>query len=393
MKLLVTANSPGEVAWIRPLAAALKRRGGSCDVLLYPCTFATGKEAEVLRSFPGVERIWSTAELMGLWWSGHSAYPTGTPLLHLGGDLMYTAAFRARHRWRCWSYLWARPWWDRFFEGYFSRNSASTRGLLKRGVRPEKILEVGDFVVDTCRMAVPQQVSPRPRCLAVLPGSRPEEARRLIPFYARVGELLRDRCGEFDLIAPISPFLSHEMLIHQLERPRDLRFDGAAGQLQEKAYVTASGLRLQLLRENHLAHLAEAQLVVSLPGTKTAEAGALGVPVLCIVPLNAPEFLPSHGLLGLLDWLPGGKRLKGQLILRQRHRIGLLAQPNQLLGRALLPEMVQELSAEQVASQILSTGFPEAKLESQRRELRQVYDPFAGCSKKILDSLLGASGP
>lgn len=388
MKLLITANSPGEVAWIRPLAAELQRRGTGCDVLLYPCTFATGQEARVLRSYAGVGRVWSTSELWGLWRSGHPDYPAGTPLLHLGGDLMYTAAYRIRHGWRCWSYLWARPWWDRFFEGYFSRNAASTGGLLRRRVRSEKVVEVGDFVVDTCRMAAPQPLAPRTGCLALLPGSRPEEARRLIPFYARVGELLRERCGELELLAPISPFLSHALLQQELARSPDRRFEGAEGRLYEDAYITHAGLRLELVRDNHLQRLAQAQLAVSLPGTKTAEAGALGVPVLCIVPLNAPEFLPSHGLLGLLDWLPGGRAFKGKMILRQRHRIGLLAQPHQLLGRAQLPEMVQELSAEQVASQILASGFPDHFQESLRQELLQAYEPLRGCSEKIVARLL-----
>ncbi len=388
MKLLIAANSPGEVAWVRPLARLLSERGGSCDVLLYPCTFATGREADVLSSFPGVHRVWQTRQLPGLWWRRQSEYPAGTPLLHLGGDLFYTAAFQLRYGWRCWSYLWARPWWDRCFEGYFSRNQASTRGILRRKIDPSKICEVGDFVVDTCRLAVPQLPPCRPRCLALLPGSRPEEARRLIPFYARVAELLQERCGDLEFVAPISPFLSHSMLQAELERRPDARFDYAPGRLEPNAYQTHRGVRLELVREQSLARLSEAALAVSLPGTKTAEAGALGVPILCIVPLNAPEYLPSVGLLGLLDWVPGARGLKGQVILRQRQRIGLLAQPHQLLGEALIPELVEELSAEDVARAILETGFP-AMSGQARPRLLQAYEALAGCSEKILERLFG----
>ncbi len=393
MKLLITANSPGEVAWIRPLAEQVAARGWSADILLYPCTFATGKEAEVLRAYPGVERVWPKQSLLSLFWKEGRRYPPGTPLLHLGGDLMYTAFFQRRFGWRCWSYLWARPWWDSAFTGYFSRNSQSTAGLLRRRVAPEKILEVGDLVVDSVNFQVPDLPAPDPHLITFLPGSRDEEVRHALPLFSRAAEILRETRPELRFQALLSPFLSLERLRDLLDRPVDRRMDHAGGRLVGDRYLCRNGLEVHILQQNSLQHEARSVLALSLPGTKTAEAASLGVPCLTIVPLNCPEVLPVHGLLGLLDWLPGGSHLKGRLLLGQKHRVGLLSQPNQLLGRPVMPEMVDFLSARDIAVQTAGLLARPAELHEKSLLLRQAFQALAGASEKMLESIRSACLP
>lgn len=387
MKLLITANSPGEVAWIRPLAEQIAARGWSCDVILYPCTFATGKEAEVLRSYPAVEKVWPKGSLFSLFWKEGRRYPAGTPLLHLGGDLMYTALFQRRFGWKCWSYLWARPWWDKAFTGYFSRNSQSTAGLRRRRVSEEKIVEVGDLVVDSVNFQVPELPPHDPNLITFLPGSRDEEIRHALPLFSRAAEILRETRPELRFQTLLSPFLSLERLRELLERPVDPRMDHAGGTLMGDRYLCRDGLEVSIIQQRSLEHEARSVLALSLPGTKTAEAATLGVPCLTIVPLNCPEALPVHGLLGLLDWLPGGSRLKGKLLLRQKHRVGLLAQPNQLLGEAVMPEMVDLLTAQDIARQVSSLLDRPEELQQKSLRLRQAFQELAGASAKMLDQL------
>lgn len=386
MKVLIAANSPGEVAWVRSLANQMTHRGWTCDVLLYPCSFATGQEKQVLSSYAAVEKVWTPGEMTRLWWKEGARYPAGTPLIHLGGDLMYTAMLQWRWKWRCWSYLWARPWWNPFFEGYFSRNALSTRGLLKRRVDPKRIAEVGDLVVDAVLDAVPE-TPPGEDLVTFLPGSRQEEFRHFIPFYARVSEILSERLPNYRFQAVISPFLQPPDMRRLLELPPDPRLEHARGQLQGDAFVCQSGLRLPLIRTQNLQHLARSRLAVTIPGTKTAEAAVLGVPTLTLIPLNCPEFLPAGGLLGLLDWLPGGSHLKGQILLSQRHKVGLLAQPNQLLGEALMPERIDRMSALQVADEIESHLREPDLLREKGLRFRQAYLELAGCSQRMLDCL------
>ncbi len=393
MKLLITANSPGEVAWIRPLAEQIVARGWSCDVILYPCTFATGQEAEVLRAYPGVERVWPKQSLLSLFWKEGRRYPPGTPLIHLGGDLMYTAFFQRRFGWKCWSYLWARPWWDGAFTGYFSRNAQSTGGLLRRRVATRKILEVGDLVVDSVNFQVPELPPQDPHLITFLPGSRDEEIRHALPLFSRAAEILRETRPELRFQALLSPFLSLQRLGDLLGRPVDSRMDHAGGKLVGDRYVCRDGLEVQVIQEQSLLHEARSVLALSLPGTKTAEAACLGVPCLTIVPLNCPEVLPVHGLLGLLDWLPGGSHLKGRLLLRQKHRVGLLAQPNQLLGRALMPEMVDFLSARDIAAQTAALLACPEELQEKSLLLRQAFQALAGASEKMLEAVRSSCSP
>lgn len=387
MKLLITANSPGEVAWIRPLAEQVAARGWTCDIILYPCTFATGKEAEVLQGYPGVERVWPKHTLLSLFWKEGGRYPPGTSLLHLGGDLMYTAFLQRRFGWKCWSYLWARPWWDKAFVGYFSRNAQSTVGLKRRRVAAGKIVEVGDLVVDSVNFQVPELPPRDPDLITFLPGSRDEEIRHALPLFARVAEILRESRPQLRFQTLLSPFLSLQRLQELLERPVDSRMDHAGGNLVGDRYLCLTGLEIPVIQARSLENEARSILALSLPGTKTAEAASLGVPCLTIVPLNCPEVLPVHGLLGLLDWLPGGSHLKGRLLLRQKHRVGLLAQPNQLLGQAVMPEMVDFLTAQDIARQVSVLLDRPEELQEKSLLLRQAFQNLAGASIKILEAI------
>lgn len=386
-KLLVAANSPGEVAWLRPFSEEVRSRGWRCDVLLYPCTFASGREAEVLATYPGVDRVWQGRELWRLGLKEGRCYPPGTPLLHLGGDLLYSALGHWRWGWDCWSYLWARPWWDRAFRGYFSRNADSTRGLLRRRVRPQKIFEVGDLIVDSVLAQVPRLPERNPRLISFFPGSRQREVCHLVPFYARVADELAERFPDLEFQLPISPFLSFKALALELQGPPDPRLDGVPVRLEEGAVVTPRGTRLRWLQEETLEAVARSILAVSIPGTKTAEAGSLGVPTLTLLPLNCPEHLPYGGLLGLLDWVPGGARWKGRWLTRKAARLGLLSQPNQLLGKAVMPEMIDHLTAPKVAAAVAQLLQDPEELRVRGNLVREAYGSLRGASQRICDSI------
>ena len=91
-RLLITANSPGEMAgWVRPILHQWHRLGlGPADILLLPCSFATGQEERVARTLPGVDHVYRPGDYFKLLLSEGRRYQGGT-LLHLGGDLMYSA--------------------------------------------------------------------------------------------------------------------------------------------------------------------------------------------------------------------------------------------------------------------------------------------------------------
>lgn len=382
----MTANSPGEIAgWMRPVLDEWQKVAADVPVvvILLPCTFATGREAEVAAALPGVERVVPAAEYPRLLASEGARYAT-CPLLHLGGDLMYTAFLSWRWKLRAWSYLWARPWWDTAFEGYFTRDGAGVHWLLKRRIPHAKIQVCGDLVVDSvaCRTAVkPVQDN----LITFLPGSRAEEAATLTPFFLETARRLRAERPDLQFQLMLSPFLEPGRFQALLEAEPHPRMAGLQGVLQEDNLVSPDGTRLRVVHE--VEALAGSRLAVTLPGTKTGEAGSLGVPCLTLLPLNRPEELPYIGLLGLLDWLPGGAELKGRYLVTLKGRIGLVAQPNILAGRALMPEVVDVLSPEGVAADVLGLLKQQPHLDQVRSQLLQLYAPSRGAAARIVAAM------
>ena len=69
MEILITSNSPGEVAsWLRVTVPALRRRlpGATITVALVPCPYATGAEKSVVEKLEGVDQVFSPWETVGL---------------------------------------------------------------------------------------------------------------------------------------------------------------------------------------------------------------------------------------------------------------------------------------------------------------------------------------
>lgn len=373
MRLLVTANSPGEMAgWVRPLVGAWRERTGApVDILLLPCTFATGEEERVARGLEGVDRVYRPSEYFKLLWKWGRDYRDGR-LLHLGGDLMYSAFLSWRWGVSSWSYLWARPWWDSAFEGYFTKNDWGVRWLKKRKVRGEKIHLVGDLVLDAVRQHVPLPLAERSRQVSYLPGSRPQELASLAPFFLAVHRELQKSQPDTTGVLHVSPFQPLEQLEHLLQQPPDEEVGGLRGKLEGNR-LKADGVELELAIDDSYQRLSQSELAVSIPGTKTAEAGYLRTPVVTLVPLNRPEHLPSIGLVGLLDYLPGGRHLKGRLLLRLKDKIGLLAQPNILAQRALLPEYVERIEVDSLAEKLAPILANKKELSNVRSHLEELY--------------------
>lgn len=386
-RLLITANSPGEMAgWVRPLAKEWHSRGlGPIDILLLPCSFATGQEERVARSLPGVDRVYRPNEYFKLLFRLGRDYTDGA-LLHLGGDLMYSAFLSWRWRLSTWSYLWARPWWNSAFAGYFTKNDWGVEWLRKRRVPDHKIHLVGDLVLDSIRQTVPEPGSEKLNQISYMPGSRAIEVAVIAPFFLQLHELLQRQHPELQGVLHLSPFLPTEQVTQLLESEPDPDLGGVAGRLVGDRLI---GPRSELLisQEDSYQRLNQSRMAISIPGTKTAEAGYLRTPVLTLVPLNKPEHLPSHGLLGLLDFVPGGAKLKGQLLLRTKEKLGLVGLPNILAKRALLPEIVDVIEAERLAQQVLAVLNEEGLLTSVTETLEELFCWEQAPVQRIVDQM------
>ncbi len=375
-RLLLTANSPGEIAgWVHPFVEAWHKIPDAwpVDLLLLPCTFATGHEGRVARNIPGISKVWRTSDLPRLLLSGGASYRTGA-LLHFGGDLMYSALLGWRWGLDCWSYLWTRPWWNRLFKGFFTKDDWGVRWLLERRVPEKKIHLVGDLVLDAVRSKTEEPALARERQISYLPGSRTHELGALTPFFLAIHRRVEESLGPIRGILHLSPFVPPEVWEGLVQSAPDGKLGGERGRLSGKDLTTlGEETKLEIVAEGGLAVEGRSLLSVSIPGTKTAEAGYLRTPVLTILPLNRPEKLPSLGVLGLLDLLPGGEHIKGRLLLLGRKRLSYLAHPNIKAQSYLMDELIDELTVESVAEAIVEAISNPSHLEQVQTRLRDLY--------------------
>ena len=127
--ILILSNGPGELAtWVRPAVQALREQLGKAgtqariSVVLSPCPHATGKEAQIARSYPEVDRVQAPEHFFPFLLSGKTAenwdwYETGV-VLFLGGDQFFTVVIGKRLKYRTviyaeWDARWYR-WIDKF---------------------------------------------------------------------------------------------------------------------------------------------------------------------------------------------------------------------------------------------------------------------------------------
>jgi len=127
--ILILSNGPGEVTtWVRPVVKALRQQLG-CDrtfvrisVILSPCPNATGKEAQIVQSYPEVDRVQGAEHFFPFLLWGKTAenwdWRDRGVVVFLGGDQFFPVVIGSRLGYRTvvyaeWDARWHR-WIDRF---------------------------------------------------------------------------------------------------------------------------------------------------------------------------------------------------------------------------------------------------------------------------------------
>lgn len=444
-EVLVTVNSPGEVAtWLEPLTRELLPHlgEGRLTVMIPPCTFASGAEARVVRSFLGDDprvRVYEPGQVLA--WLVLGRRPPGYRpagqgvVLFLGGDMVYAAWIARRLGYRALAYTEGRVRWTGTFERFLLPDDrALERAHRRLGPRAEELaprLEVvGDLMVDAAQSRIPpDQVRKRlglvsgEQVLVLLPGSRATEVRLVLPLYldglaalarapgARAGRPLR-------AVVALSPFADGEEALgvarRHLEGAGGWREAGAPGAasagwsglglpgsrrvvLAERV-ETGRPLRVELVQGASRELMAVADLALTLPGSSTAEMAAFGLPMVVVLPLQWPEEIPLEGLPGLVGGIPAiGPALKRRAVRRLERSIGFVALPNRWTGRAVVPELRGEVSPEAIGRELAAWLDDDPRRAALRRELEGLRGE-AGAARRVSDRVLtllkgGAAGP
>jgi lipid-A-disaccharide synthase len=335
--LYLVSNSPGEVStFVKPVVSALRRRHPDWElqICLVPCPYATGAEAHVIAEWPEAPRVWTPWQTTKAWWNGVGQGKPGA-VVFLGGDPWHALLLKHRFQMPCLAYFSEPSGWEKTrWLGGFDKVAI---GYGDEAVSEQRI-PVGDLRVDAVSGALElyPKSSNSKLTLALFPGSRWLHLKAILGSFLKVVDDIAS--DDLEVLLAASPFVSRERLADAAARPWNWGVSQVRSELRGDTLVTENGSRVQVVWGDPYRVMAQCDLALSLPGTNTAELAIAGKPT--VVPLSAKAPVGGGGILGLLDRLPGLDRLKEYLKLRKKARLKLVALPNQLAGREIMPEFI-----------------------------------------------------
>lgn len=311
-EIIFTVNGPGELnGVVLPLAEEFKKRWPAVTRTLFivPCQYASGQEAVQAMASTLFNQVF-TAEQYKRYWlkkelpAGYAFKETGI-VFYGGGDGSHAIRLAERSGFDPYAYT---P----------DDKNLSKKTKFKLIFRPE--LD-GDLMVDAAqKRGISYQNLPIGAGVinvGLYPGSRHKHRAVMVPFLKETAALLRQKHHNLNFVWGLNA--------------EDL---------------ATYGLEDQPVEMPGLAY----NLVICLVGTNTAITGALGIPMLVLLPLNYPELIPFMGFFGLLAEIPLlGKFLKKLAICLIKNKIKLLALPNIKADRLIVPELKGYLTPAQVA--------------------------------------------
>ena len=136
---------------------------------------------------------------------------------------------------------------------------------------------------------------------------------------------------------------------------------------------TCLGDRVHILRGNSLDFMQLATCMMSLPGTNTAEALYMGLPMVTVVPLNRLDLLSLDGLLGLLASIPlVGAWLKRLLVPLLLKKVAFVSLPNRVAQKSIVPEWIGMIYATILADDFYQFVSNQAALDAIKCDLAKI---------------------
>ena len=400
MRIAFTVNGPGEYAgWLRPLLVKLYARVPNLEAVAFfvPDDFATGREPAVARAeFPALGVIEPRQYLRFALGMDVAGAPREVDRVqYLGGDLMHAARINDRLGGVATSYKFSRPRYRERFQRVFAVDERNREELLAWKTPSERITVVGNLAIDG---AFHEADAPDPEAdrlaheaILILPGARRHEIENMVPFFLRVAQRLRELDSAIPIVFGISPFTTVDELSLALGMGGLPTVYGSRGSVAERngtLYLCSeTGDEFPALRRAQRA-ATNARLAVTIPGTKTVELAALGVPAIVAVPFNAPEAVVITGPLQYVERIPiVGIPIKRSLVLRFSKRFTFFTQPNMDAGRELMPELAGTLTPGSVARSIYEKWRDRDWAAAVGAELRQLYAAHRGASQRMAEAL------
>ncbi|MBN4005111.1 lipid-A-disaccharide synthase [Nostoc sp. LPT] len=420
--ILILSNGPGEVTtWVRPVVKALRQELGDdhslvrISVVLSPCSNASGKEAAIALSYPEVDRVQAAEHfwqflLWGKTFENWDWRSRGV-VVFLGGDQIFPVIIGKKLGYRTvvyaeWEARW-HNWIDRF-------------GIMKPEVSAKvpakyahKFTVIGDLMLEAQEQVnTPYSLLPtsHSQIIGLLPGSKAAKLAQGVPLTLGIAEYIHAKRLQTKFVIPVAPTLDLQTLASFADPQKNsiaetFGFTGACLIIPEDAkgkalLKTATGLIVELWQENPAYHLlSQCCICLTTVGANTAELGALGVPMIVLLPTQQLDAMRSwDGLPGLLANLPVVGTPFAKVInwsfLRFVRRKGLLAWPNIWAQEEIVPELIGKLQPPEVGEMVLDFLTNPEKLDDMGAKLRNIRGESGAAHKiaQIVGEEIGKSG-
>jgi hypothetical protein len=391
-RIVVTTNGPGELTgWARPFIRAVFKRAPDADVTIVfvPCPYATGREAAYAKEmFPAahvVDPKSYTRFLLNKPVDGMHRAPGA--LQYLGGDLFHATTVARRLGLAPMTYKFTKRSYAQSFVRFFALDERNAATLRRDRAPADRVRIVGNLVADAVlgSLAGPPQKPGIGRGVAIMPGSRPNEIKYALPFFLAVARALRKIRPSEEISFVMSSLGGLDQLRASLSAPPDKLFFGASGALSDDASsISVDGESFRLDRSGDYRTVDQAQLVITIPGTKCIEAAVLGRPMLVAVPMNRPDMIAVNGLAGYLHLVPlVGRPLKSWVVRAAERRFRFVTQPNIDAERLIVPEMRGVLHPDDVAGEAAAMLERPDDLRSMGEALANIYLSDAGAAGRM----------
>ena len=389
--IVLVSNGPGELStWVRPLVERLHQQiplrprtpgaAWSMQLVLVPCPNATGVEHQVASEWQAFDRIVPARRFWSLLLRPrrYGPWPQQGLVVFLGGDQFWTVLLSARLGYRHLTYAEWVARWPQWNDRIAAMGSAAATRLPPR--LQQRCTVVGDLMADLSDNARSSTPLPAGEWVALLPGSKRAKLQVGVPFLLETADRLASLRPGCRFLLPVAPTTSAAELLAYGSAVNPLQHHYGSGEPRlerepQPRLVTPAGTVIELLSE-HPAHgpLSQCQLALTTVGANTAELGALGVPMIVLVPTQHLQVMQAwDGALGLVARLPLLRWLLGLALTawRMRHR-GFLAWPNIAAGRAVVPERVGMITPAQIADEAADWLAQPARLAGMRDDLRSL---------------------
>ncbi|MFN3995027.1 MAG: hypothetical protein ACK4GR_00635, partial [bacterium] len=286
------------------------------------------------------------------------------------------------------SYAWGTKNLDKFFHSYLVPNQYYYRKLISRSIPENKIFKIKDLVFEKFRkinIGPSGNYNPNSKIIGFMLGSRIAEFWGLLEIYLKTIYILEKKLENqrYSYVFFVSPFILQNYEDFENFESKQ-RFKSKIENFVDHFKLGDILNKIEFLTEEEekVLKLSSLRLLVTIPGTKTNEAGYLGIPQLVILPLQKPEYIPVWGILGWLDFLGiFGKKIKGYFIWQYAKkniftRKRYVAMPNIISNSEIVSEFAGIITPESLANQILNLILDTDKLQLMSKSLKGIYEEW-----------------